>query len=245
MKLLALGIVVVAGAVAVATDHNNIDGGRPLRFDDAYSIAFRERSLEFGLSLDTFRKSSPSYGLKAEFKVGFAKNQDLGVAIEPSYSTANREYDFGNIELSYFNGLRREIDNSPAVGVRVDLNVPTGREAHGLDLRLRGILTKAYKQYDRLHFNADVLVASDPRSGERAVAFGAILGYSTPLGYPTRFNQTLVAEIAMQQGRLKSEGWAGSVGLGLRRQVGVRSVVDVGVTVGDFVNFTAGYSVGF
>ena len=38
-------------APARAVDHNNLDAGRPLRFDDAEPLAFREQSLELGFSL--------------------------------------------------------------------------------------------------------------------------------------------------------------------------------------------------
>ncbi len=36
---------------AFAVDHNNIDADRPLDFDDAEAIAYREKSIEVGASL--------------------------------------------------------------------------------------------------------------------------------------------------------------------------------------------------
>jgi hypothetical protein len=56
-----------------------------------------------------------------------------------------------------------------------------------------------------------------------------VLGYSTPLGYPRRFDQTLVADFAVQQSKNQGEGYVGSVGLGLRRQVSPQSVFDIGI----------------
>ena len=91
-------IVFSALLVSVASaqsDHNNIDAGRPLRFDDAASIAYRERAVEFGLSLDTFRRKAANYGFKAEYKVGFAKNQDLGITFDPSYDGDSRRTNVG------------------------------------------------------------------------------------------------------------------------------------------------------
>ena len=244
----------LASACALATDHNNLDSGRPLRFDDAYSIAFRERAIEFVFSVDTFRRSSPTYGLKAEYKFGFAKNRDIGISFEPSYSGAERRFDANNVELSYFHGIRREIENQPAIAYKIDLGLPTGRDSRGVDLRFRGIATKALGQYDKLHLNLDAIYASKPGSSERNVVFGAILGYSTPLGYPKQFNQTLVAEFALQQSKVRGQGYTGTIGLGMRRQIGVRSVLDFGIesdvlaTKGaqkDSVRLIIGYSIGF
>lgn len=251
-RLVILGVL-VAGS-AFATDHNNIDSGRPLRFDDAYSIAFRERAIELGLKFDTFRRSSPSYGLKAEYKVGFAKNQDIGIGFEPSYSTSDRRGDVGNVELSYFNGLRREIDNTPALAYRVDVGLPTGRGSRGADVRFRGIVTKTVGQYDRLHLNLDLTTSTQKTAGERQATAGLTVGYTKPLGYPTQFDRTLVAQFGIDQSRDTSRGWVGNVGLGIRQQMGVRSVLDFGIEADVFsskgrnpagLRFAVGYSVGF
>jgi len=254
MKLgLTIALSMLAGAI-LAIDHNNVDSGRPLRFDDAYSIAFRERAFETGFTLDTFRRSSPRYGLKSEFKYGFAKNQDIGIGFEPSYSTGTRKGDFGNIELSYFNGLRREIENKPAIAYRIDLGLPTGTGAKGVDIRARGILTKTVGQYDRVHLNLDLVTSTARLSRERQTTAGVTVGYTKPLGYPTQFDRTLVAQFSFEQSRDRSRDWVGNVGLGIRQQVGVRSVLDFGIESDVFettgrakpsLRFAIGYSVGF
>lgn len=252
-RLAVLGILTVP-YLSAASDHNNVDKGRPLRFDDAYSIAYRERAFEFGLTLDTFRRRAPSYGAKAEFKYGFAKNQDIGIAFEPHYNGADRELDAGNLELSYFNGLQREIGEAPALAYRVDVGLPTGLDAKGLDLRFRGIATKALGQYDKLHLNLDLNMVTDSGPGERRHTLGAVLGYTSPLGYPKRFDQTLLAEFAVQQSRMLGEGYVGTVGLGLRRQIDPRSVFDIGIESDIFstrgatkspFRLAIGYSIGF
>jgi hypothetical protein len=253
VAIIALVTVLVSNALA-QSDHNNIDSGRPLRFDDAYSIAFRERALEFGLSLDTFRRKAANYGFKAEYKVGFAKNQDIGITFDPSYDGSDRRFDAGNIEIAYFNAFRREINNSPALAYRIELGLPTGRGSQGIDAKLRGIATRALGQYDKLHLNLDVNVATDARSDERNLAFGAIFGYTSPLGYPRKFDQTLVAELAVQQSRFRGQGYTGTLGIGLRRQLTPQTVFDIGVESDVFATrgamqspfrLTVGYSIGF
>lgn len=256
-KLLGASLLIGIGLMsqsALAIDHNNIDGGRPLRFDDAYSIAFGERAFEFGFGSSFLRRKSNLWDAKAEFKYGFAKNRDIGIAFEPRYGGGDDRFDVGNVELSYFEHLQREIDNSPALGYKVDLALPTGRGAEGVKGRFRGIVTKTVNQFDKVHLNLDVNVNGSRNSTERDVSFGAIVGYSKPLGYPTKFDQTLVAEFALQQSDVRSEGWTGSVGLGLRKQVGVRSVFDIGIQSDIFsdrggpkvpLRFVVGYSIGF
>jgi hypothetical protein len=251
--MIVIGAALVGSAMA-QSDHNNIDSGRPLRFDDAYSIAFRERALEFGLSLDTFRRRAANYGFKAEYKVGFAKNQDIGITFDPSYDGSARRFDAGNVEIAYFNGLRREIGDAPALAYRVELGLPTGRGSQGLDVKLRGIATKALGQYDKVHLNLDADLATNPRLGERKVAFGAILGYTNPLGYPKRFDTTMAAEFAVQQSRNNGQGFTGTIGFGVRRQLSPRTVFDLGIESDVFATrgatqspfrLTVGYSVGF
>ncbi len=253
LATIAVGMVLVASALA-QSDHNNIDSGRPSRFDDAYSIAFRERALEFGLTLDSFRRRASDFGFKAEYKVGFAKNQDIGITFDPQYDGRDRRFDAGNVEIAYFNGLRREINNAPALAYRVELGLPTGRDSRGVDAKFRGIVTKALGQYDKVHLNLDVNVATNPRSNERNVAFGAILGYTSPLGYPRKFDQTMVAEFAVQQSRFRGQGYTGTLGIGLRRQLTPQTVFDIGVESDVFATrgamqspfrLTVGYSIGF
>lgn len=246
--------MLVAGTAFAQSDHNNIDAGRPLRFDDASSIAFRERAFEFGLNLDTFRRRASNYGFKTEFKYGFAKNQDIGISFDPVYDGADRRFDAGNIELAYFNSLRREINDSPALAYRVEFGLPTGRGSHGVEAEFRAIATKSLRQYDKLHLNLDVIASTSPRPGERRVTFGAILGYTNPLGYPKRFDTTLAAEFGIQQSRIDGQGYVGTAGVGIRRQLSPRTVLDIGVLADVFATrgaaqspfrLSLGYSVGF
>ena len=258
LRTASLTLATLAAITAFASDHNNLDAGRPLRFDDAYSIAYRERSLEFGVALSAFRDRSTQYGLRSEYKFGFAPNRDFSVSFDPTdgggMDSQSNKFNPNNVELSYFQGVQREMRDSPALGFRIDAGLPTGNDAKGVDIRLRGILTKTVNQYDRVHINLDVNLASRPRERERTTTVGAILGYSKPLGYPTRFDQTLVAQIALTQGRGNGQGYTGTLGLGLRKQVGVRSVFDIGIESDVFapsgavrspLRIVAGYSVGF
>ena len=95
--------------------------------------------------------------------------------------------------------------------------------------RLRGIASRKFGAYGRLHLNLDLSVNNKAESGERKTIPGVILGYSRPLGYPTRFDRTLVAQIGVRANDLRSESAITTLGVGIRQQITPRSVFDIGV----------------
>lgn len=239
---------------AHAIDHNNIDEGRPLRFEDASSVAWHERAIEVGFGAGFPRRGSAQLNSKLEFLYGAFLNTHFGVALEPNYDSGADQLDANNLELSFFHALRREIGNGPALAYRIGIGLPTARDAKGVEGQVRAILTKALRQYDKVHLNLDAQVNSDPTAGARDAVLGAVFGYTMPLGYPRSFTQTMLAEFAVEQSSIQGQGWIGTLGLGLRKQVGVRSVIDAGVESDVFITdgasrvpfrFSAGYSVGF
>jgi hypothetical protein len=239
-------------------DHNNIDADRPLRFDDAESIAYREQSLEMGLALQSPQRGALGLGVELEYLYGFALNSQLQVGLHPSVGgrTDSRDtrFDVEDVSLGAFHSFNREHDHTPALALRGDLFLPTGRGARGVAFRLRGIMSRSIRQYDRLHLNLDLNVASSPRKEERQLNPALIVGYSAPLGYPRVFTRTGLAELAVQSGPERGTGPLITAGVGLRQQVSVRSVVDVGLESDiagfrrasrDRIRLTAGYSTGF
>jgi hypothetical protein len=245
-------------APARAVDHNNLDAGRPLLFDDAEALAYREQSLEAGLRFGWPRKRPLGLGLEAEYLYGFAPNWHVTAGIDPSVggraASHDAGFDFGDGSLGFFHQLNREYGETPAFALRGDVFFPTGRHSRGVDFRLRGIMSRQADQYGRLHLNLDLNVTPDAGSGERTVDPGLVLGYSRPLGYPRRFDRTGLAELAVRAGPERGAGPVLTAGIGLRQQVGVRSVLDVGIE-SDLAGFNgaprdriwliAGYSYGF
>lgn len=239
MKQSGTGPVILAAlaffvpAVARASDHNNIDAGRPLRFEDAEPIAFGERNREYGLSLGFGRGRAAGLGLSAEYLVGFALNAHYSVEVDASLGgrvdADDTRFDVGDIGLGVLYNLNREYNNMPALGVRADALLPTGRGSRGVDFRLRGIASRHFGQFARLHLNLDAEFVTRADDGERGFRSALTLGYSAPLGYPTRFDRTGLAEVSLRGSGHKGEGGVVSLGVGVRQQVTPRSVVDIGV----------------
>jgi hypothetical protein len=216
-----------------AVDHNNVDANRPLSFDDAESIGFREQSLEFGASVVSPSLRDVGGEVEIEYLYGFAPNTHLKVGIEPSLGrngdNDDTRFNLGDVSVGVFHNFNREYNNTPAFAVRADADFPTGRDSRGVDFRLRGIASKTVGQYDRLHLNVDLNVNTATEGNERSVTPGVILGYSKPLGYPRRFDRTFLTEVGVRASEQQVGGAIVSTGIGLRQQVGYQSVLDIGL----------------
>lgn len=233
-------ILVVSAALwygvlpALAVDHDNIDATHPLDFDDAESIAFHERALEFGGSI--FQQKGRSLGLagSAEYLYGFAKNWHLNAGIDPqlaqsSGASSGRQLGIGSTSIGVLHNFNRETTGTPALGFRADAILPTARGARGVDFRLRAMASRKFGRYGRLHLNIDLNRNNSPQPVERGTTAGVIVGYSQPLGYPTRFDRTLVAQVGCRGAPTRGNSGILNVGVGIRQQVTPRSVFDVGI----------------
>ncbi|MBL8113476.1 MAG: hypothetical protein JNK60_11360 [Acidobacteria bacterium] len=240
-----------------AVDHNNLDAGRPLSFDDAESIAFREQALEGGLFLRRPDGLATSFGLDLSYLYGIARNTHLSAELsayrgsrsEPGEKRSGLE----KLDLGIFHSFNREHGETPAFAARFDIALPVNPEAAGIAARIRGIMSKTVGAHDRLHVNADLEVDPNRREGRRGVRPALTLGWSRPLGYPRTFHTTGLAELRVASGGGKGQSPILSAGAGLRRQISVRSVLDVGVSSDlaggsgkrDLLRVTAGLSTGF
>lgn len=255
---LTMGLVLGLRLAGFAVDHNNIDADRPLGFDDAEAVAYRERALETGLSGSFPNDGEAGLGLGLEFLYGFALNTHLSVDFDPSVGgragSDETHFDSGDLAIGLLHNFNRETGNLPAFALRSDISFPTGRDSDGTDIRLRGIMSKYLHQYERLHLNIDGTYVSEPKGDEREFLSAVALGLSQPLGYPRNFNRTGLAEVSARQGEAHGAGPIVRVGLGVRQQITVRSVVDIGVQSDviasrnaphDDFRIVAGYSVSF
>ncbi|GAB4462510.1 MAG: hypothetical protein OHK0029_29500 [Armatimonadaceae bacterium] len=261
--LLTLIGAVLTGSPAQATlpiDHDNLDSSRPLRFEDADAIAYRERAIEFGFApVAPNRRNGIGLGLSAEYLYGFALNSHFSVDFDPSLgarsATPDRRFNANNVGVGIFHNLNRETLSAPALAVRLDTYLPTGRGAAGLGVRLRGILSRTFNQYSRVHVNLDLNAETSPEDGTRSVLPAVTVGFSRPFGFPDRFDRTVIGEIGTRASEETGRGAVFYTGVGIRQQVTVRSVVDIGIqsefaaTNGrasrDNLRLVAGYSTQF
>ncbi len=242
---------------ALAVDHNNLDAGHPLSFDDAESIGFGEQSLELGTGVAFPQNKSVGGQFSVEYLNGVILNGHIVIGIDPVVGgrTDNDDtnFDIGDLSLGFFYNFNREYDNVPAFAVRTDMALPTGSDSAGVDFRIRGIASKTVGQFDRLHLNLDLNFKTAADTGEPSVIPGLILGYSRPIGYPERFDRTFLAEIGVLASQESDGGAVVRTGIGMRQQIGLQSVLDFGLE-GDIntgsgndseLRLKVGYSIGF
>lgn len=216
---------------AVAVDHNNLDANRPLNFDDADAIGFREQAIDLGAALTIPEDKSVGGELEIEYLYGFARNTHLNIGIDPSIESEDDETEFsiGDVSLGVLHNFNREYNHTPAFAIRGDVGFPTGNDSEGVDFRLRGIASKTVGQYNRFHLNLDANLTTDAEESDRDFIPGVILGYSRPIGYPTNFTRTFLAEVGVRSSGVKDDGVVTSLGVGLRQQIGYQSVLDLGI----------------
>lgn len=197
-KLLAL---IALPTLAIASDHNNLDSDRPLRFEDAYSAAHGAREFQLGLASERFRSMQAPF----ELKWGYAMNRDFSVGIEPTIGDGST---FGAIKLSHFQTLSGEDERNPAFGLRLSAMVPTNSDVARFGVK--GVWSRLAGGQSKLHLNLGF--TSNPN------VYEGIIGYSKPMS----FDQTILAEAGINS----NEKW---LGLGIRRQLNLRTVLDLGI----------------
>ncbi len=117
-----MGLVVSLTNPVFANDHNNLDSGRPLSFDDAESLGFGEQSIEFGGSLVFPENSNLGGEFDIEYLNGIIRNGHILIGIDPQVggrvNSDDTSFDVGNLSVGFFYNFNREYDNVPAFAIR-------------------------------------------------------------------------------------------------------------------------------
>ncbi|HLO99413.1 MAG TPA: hypothetical protein VK171_12530 [Fimbriimonas sp.] len=201
MKHFVWAVLGLAG-IASASDHSNLDAGRPVRFTDAYSAAQGAREIQFGLSGSNLNSLSAPF----ELKYGYASNRDISIGISP---VLGRSSTLDSLHIGHFQTLTGETENGPGFGIGLSADVPLDS---GNPLGF-GVVA-AWSQYQGgktwRHFN----VGYDTQG---SIVTG-ILGFSGRDG----LDQTIVGEVGINS----NQKW---IALGARRQMSLDLVLDFGV----------------
>jgi Putative MetA-pathway of phenol degradation len=225
-----LAAVVLAPVAALAIDHKNLDEGRPLRLEDAYAISAGEIALEAGAGFTLRRRGADRGFFPVELLYGALPNFQIGVGT--TLATDPREIDeptkSGDIRIGALYNLNQETLVMPAFGVKLEVELPTGVESKGVDVEVKGIVTKSFERLS-VHFNAAYLFLTDSGRGERDGRYELVLGASYPVGAPRFTRATLVADVFTEQAAHRGESNVVGTEVGLRYQLTPSIVWDVGV----------------
>ena len=222
--------LILSPVSALAIDHKNLDEGRPLRLEDAYSISTGEIAVEAGAGL-TLQRRGPDRGVfPLEVLYGAFPNFQIGVGT--ILSTDPHEIDerpkSGDLRVSALYNFNQETLSIPAFGAKVGLDAPTGIDSRGFAVEVKGIITKSFDRLS-IHFNGGYEFFTDSRREERDGQYSLVLGASYPVGAPKFTRATLIADVFTEQSVHRGEPNVVGTELGLRYQLTPRIVWDVGV----------------
>ncbi|MFN0118436.1 MAG: hypothetical protein ACKVQC_09130 [Elusimicrobiota bacterium] len=217
---------------AFAVDHNNIDLNRPLSFEDAESIARYELSYESGIHTEFPRHGKTGVSIPIEISYGAFLNSHFSIGFDPGWGNIDEfrdsRFNFNRTEVSYFHNLNRELLNFPAVAFKLGAGFPSGKNQKEMEYLVKAIFSKRFFEFERVHLNSISIYRAGSSFRERKWLHSAILGLTHPLGYPKKFVSTALANIGIRESEIKGQKPMGKWGIGIRRQISIRSVIDLG-----------------
>jgi len=234
MKVLIAGLVVVvilcSQLFTWALDHDNLDKNRPLQIEDAYPIGKGEIALEGGAVVNDRRQGKTRFGFQPQVLYGAYYNTQFEIGgdlfTEPTSISGSEKS--GDLRIGALYNFNTETLTLPALAVKLDVELPTGVRAPGVDGTVSAIVTRSFGRW-RTHLNAEYTVVGSAQGNERNGLYRFLAGVSYPLGYPDRFRDTLLADVFTRQSDLRRERNPTGIEVGFRHQISSRTVVDGGI----------------
>lgn len=134
----------------------------------------------------------------------------------------------GDLRLATLYNFNTETLTLPAFAACVEVGFPSGVNSKGIDTELDGVMTRSFGRW-RTHINAGYVFLGSPQGKERSGVYRMVAAVSYPLGYPTSFRDTIIANIFTSQSNLVGQPNPIGLGFGLRHQISSRVVFDTGL----------------
>ena len=213
-----------------ALDHDNLDPNRPIAIEDAYVVPKGEIGVEGGVVFNDRKQGTSRYTFQPQIIYGAFENTQLELSTDllTEPRTVRGDDKSGNLNVGVLYNLNTETLDLPAFAARVGVGVPTGVNAKGVDTALTGVMTRSYGRW-RTHVNVGYTFLGSPQGTERSGTYRVVAAVSYPLGYPTSFRDTIIANVFTRQSDLVGQRNPTGIGIGLRHQVSSRVVFDAGL----------------
>jgi hypothetical protein len=179
---------------------------------------------------------------------------NLQVGIGTTLVTDPHEIDelkSGDLKLSGLYNFNQETLTLPALGLKLTVEVPTGVDSSGVDVELKGLVTKSLGRLS-FHLNASYEFLNSSLGEERGGRYQFILGASYPIGAPRYTRTMLIGDLFVEQAPERGRPDTFGAEIGFRHQLTARIVLDAGIGTelagpGDRLPFffTTGFSIGF
>ncbi len=212
---------------AIALDHMNLDEGRPIHLQDAYSVAKGEFVLETGAGV-SLKKTASDQGLfSIQFVYGILPNThfELGTTFFTSPHHSDSPHRSGDVNIGALYNFNQETLTLPALAVKGSLQFPSGVDSSGVDSELTWIVTKSFHRLT-LSFNAGYQFLGGPDRNERRGRYKFVLGGGYPVGAPMHTRMVLLSDVYLEQSAQRGEKKTIGSEIGLRYQLRERIVVD-------------------
>ena len=227
---LAMLLWLMMPTVVWALDHDNLDPNRPIAIEDAYVVPKGEIGVEGGLLFSDRKHGKSRFVFQPQLIIGAFDNTQLELSsdVQTDPRSVVGDDKSGNLTIGALYNVNTETLSLPAFAVRAQLGLPTGVSAQGVDTALTGVMTRSYGRW-RTHVNVGYSFLGSPQGQERSGTYRVVAAVSYPLGYPTSFNDTIIANVFTRQSDRVGQRNPTGIGIGLRHQVSSRVVADIGI----------------
>ena len=228
--ILLIGTLFLAwSSAAFGIDHKNLDEGRPLRLQDAYSVSQGELTVEGGAGFISERQGSDkaSFSLDVVYGLLPGLQLELGSTLYTDPHEIDEPEKSGDLSLEALYNFNQETLTIPALGLKGSVDFPTGVDSEGVDFELTGIVTKSFGRLS-LHFNGGYQFIGEPGPDERDGIYKLAFGPSYPVGAPMYTRATILADIFVEQALWEDDAEIVGAEAGIRYQLSERTVLDMG-----------------
>jgi len=225
-RRLAAAALWVSASLAAA-DHRNLDSALPLTVEDAYPLKFREPAFQFLSSYRNLRGGGRQGEVLAELEYGIARDVQVNLATHLFGRTRGKNEGSGNVEAGLLYNFNTETLRAPALAAKVEAEFPTGVDSSGVDVTVKGILTKSAGHH-RVHLNLGQILAASPQLDERKHRWEGVIGWDRPVG----LQKVLIVDVAARESEKRGDPVATTVEAGIRQQITPLLVAYFGIGVG-------------
>jgi hypothetical protein len=228
--LVALALILAGRASSQSI--TNLQTNQPTTLLDAIPVDYRAFSGAVDYQYESRRDKVNFSGFGLALDYGFYRGFEIGAStryVDHPRINADRGISSGDLDLHLLGTITGEDDRIPATAIRVDIVPPTGLASRGTDVSATAIATKSFDGF-RIHGNLEWTVVGQPGNTERQNLWKIIGGSDWNIGGPWNTDSLLVADAFVRQSVRKHGRTNVGVEIGLRRRMGMQTVLLLGVS---------------
>jgi len=151
---IAILLLLMVPTVVWALDHDNLDPNRPIAIEDAYVVPKGEIGVEGGILFSDRKQGRSRFVFQPQLIIGAFDNTQLELSsdVQTDPRSVVGDDKSGNLTVGALYNVNTETLSLPAFAARVQLGLPTGVSAKGVDTALTGVMTRSYGRW-RTHVN--------------------------------------------------------------------------------------------